>query len=72
MYKVFGARRTLSAAEGRKPYCAQTAVPANWQRATPAIEYSSPMKDTLSVAEPVGVRYTMVPATSSSSEPRTS
>ena len=37
-------------------YCAATAVPANWQRATPAIAYSSPRNETLTVPLPVGVR----------------
>src|SRR5262245_51146987 len=40
----------------RAGYWAETAVPANWQRATPAIEYSSPRNETLTVPVPVGDR----------------
>jgi hypothetical protein len=29
-------------------------VPANWHRLTPAIEYSSASKETLTVVDPVG------------------
>jgi len=71
--KLFGTRRSRFCDPAWNTlYWAETAVPANWQRATPAIEYSSPRNETLTVPEPVGVRYTIVPATSSSSEPRTS
>src|SRR5262245_49159429 len=56
VYKVLGARRSARRAARRGCYWAETAVPANWQRATPAIEYSSPRNETLTVPEPVGVR----------------
>jgi hypothetical protein len=37
-------------------YWATTAVPANWQRLTPAIEYSSARNATLTELDPVGER----------------
>jgi hypothetical protein len=45
-------RRALNSAT----YWATTAVPANWQRPTPAIEYSSARNAMLTELDPVGER----------------
>jgi hypothetical protein len=55
MHKAFPA--CVEAHAGKEhTYCATTAVPANWHLETPAIEYSSARKETLTVLVPVGAR----------------